>query len=158
MTDIIDHTLSFPNEAAAFGVLSGLGFAFRDQNNNIVWDGRIVDPTVKLITADAVVDGNGDVITPEEIIAGFHVSIALSEASDDLEALPNNFLRLIENRMMTGLSKKFHEYAVSFKSLPEGVASNMPPAQINRVGGLIENLTFKISPRWLWHTDYPVPF
>jgi len=161
MAQLIDHTLTFANEAAAFAVLENLGFAGRDDENNLVWDRSRVDPGVKLITADAVWDhtdlDNPILISPEETIAGFHISIALPEASDALEALPGNVLRVIENRELATSIKAFHEYAVAHKSLPEGVASNMPVGDINRQGGKIENLTFKTSPRFLG-SDYPVPF
>ncbi len=160
MTEMIDHLVGFPNENAAHGVLQSLGFSFRNEEDNIVWDRSRVDPGVRLITADAVFDTTVNppvLITPEETIAGFFISIALPEASDELEGIPGNALRLIENRGLATATSKFHEYAVPTAGLPEGAAANMPASQINRVGGVIENLTFKVSPRSLG-SDYPVPF
>ncbi len=152
--DLIDHLLTFPNETAALGVLTPMGFA-----PNGVWDRRIVDPGVKLITVDRVMGSTTEDpnLIEQETIPGYHVSIALPEASEALEGIPPKALRVIENRELTGPDKAFHEYAVSFKGLPEGVASDMPAAQVNRVGGKIENLKFRISPRWYWHTEYPDP-
>ena len=160
--ELIDHLLSFPNETAAFNVLRNLGFAQLDPDGStIVWDGTRVDPDVKLITQDAVWDfsnpSQGILITDEQTIAGFHLSIALPETSDELEAIPPKALRVIENRGLATATSKFHEYSATHANLPEGVATNMPPGQINRVGGNIENLTFKISPRF-FGSDYPVPF
>ena len=158
MANRIDHLLSFANETAAFNVLKNLGFAKLDKLDNIVWDRSRVDPGVKLITADAVVDTSvfpTVIITPEQTILGFHLSIALLEASDALEAIPPKALRVIENRGLATATSKFHEYAMPFKGLPEGVATDMPPGLINRAGGVIENLNFTISPRFAG-SDYPV--
>ncbi len=166
MTDVVDHLMTFPNEEAAFGVLSLLGFARRNEANVIVWKRSVVDPGpgippsgIQMITADVVLDTTvfpAVVITPEQTIAGFHITIALHEASDELATLPSPFLRMIENRGLATASSKFHEYAASHANLPEGVASDMPPGQINRVGGVIENLKFRINPRF-FGSDYPDP-
>ena len=150
----IDHLLTFSNEAAALGVLTPMGFAPSGR-----WDRSYVDPGVRLITADPVWDttdpDNHILVSPEEIISGFHITIALPEVSAALEALgPQKFLRVIEDRGLATAASKFHEYAVSTVGLPEGVATEMPAAQLNRVGGVIENVTFKISPRFLG-SDYP---
>ncbi len=161
--NLIDHLLTFANEAAAFNVLKTMGFADLnlDEVGNIVWDRQRVIPNVKLITADTVWDftnpSQGVKIVDEQTISGFHISIALPEASAALEAIPPKALRVIENRGLTAPDKAFHEYAVPFKGLPEGVASDMPAGQVNRVGGKIENLLFRISLRWFWHTEYPDP-
>ncbi len=156
---LIDHLLTFPDENAAFGVLQNLGYAFRDEDDNIVWDRSRVDPGVKLTTADAVFDTSDPpvLITPEQTIAGFHITISLPEVDASLEALPQKFLRVLENRGIATKSKKFHEYAEEFLSLPEGIATDTPVEQINRgVGGKIDNLKFRISPRFLG-SDYPDP-
>ena len=158
---LIDHLLTFPNENAAFGVLQSLGYTSKDEDDNIVWDRSRVDPGVKLITADAVWDNsdpeNPILVSPQETIAGFHITISLPEADDVLEALPQKFLRVLENRGIATKSKKFHEYAEDFKSLPEGIASDTLAEHVNRgVGGQIDNLNFRISPRFLG-SDYPDP-
>ncbi len=157
----IDHLLTFANETAALGVLTPLGFA-----SNGKWDTGRVDPGVKLITQDAVwstpvPDPNLNevpvLLVPELTISGFHVTIALPETSDELEQIPPKALRVIENRGLATASSKFHEYAAFHANLPEGIATDMPAGQINRVGGVIENLIFKISPRF-FGSDYPVLF
>ena len=157
---MIDHLLTFANEQAAAGVLQSLGFATVD-GQDIIWDTSRVVPNMKLTTAEAVWDlsdpQNPVLVTPEETISGFHISIALPIASDALETIPASALRVLENRGEANKNKQFHEYAVSFKSLPEGVASDTPPGQLKRdPNGDINELTYRISPRFLG-SDYPDP-
>ncbi len=159
MDEMIDHLVTFNNENQAHAILLNLGFSFIGQGGEKLWDTRRVDPGIKLTTVEAVWDETDPhdpiLITPEQTISGFHISIGLDVASDELEALPGKVLRLIENRGIATSSSKFHEYAVAHKSLPEGVASNMQAGNLNRVGGKIDSLNFKVSPRFLG-SDYPV--
>jgi len=162
---LIDHLLTFPNEAAASGVLRSLGgttkFSGRDEDDNIWWDRSRVDPGISLITADAVWDRtdpeNPILITPRQTISGFHVTIALPEASTELERLANFALRVVENRDKANSNAKFHEYAEPIGLLTEGISTDTDVGHVNRSGGKVQNLTFKISPRFLG-SDYPVPF
>jgi len=155
---MIDHLLTFPNETAAHNTLSKLGFGSVDADSNLVWDRSRVDPGVKLITADAVWDTSDPpvLVTPEQVVPGFHVTIALPRASRRLHRIAGRALRVVENRRKARRRAKFHEYAERIEDMTEGVATDLDAAHITRVAGKIDKLKFRISPRFLG-SDYPDP-
>jgi len=152
---MIDHLLTFANETAAHALLDPLGFGSDDN-----WDRSRVDPGVKLITADAVWDNsdpeNPVLVTPQEVVSGFHVTIALPDASTVLDGLPGPVLRVAENRGKANKNAKFHEYAEPTANMPEGIAADTAVEHVNRNAGKVDNMNFRISPRFLG-SDYPDP-
>ena len=153
---LIDHLLTFPNEDAAHAILKSLGFTSKDEEDNIIWDRSRVDPGVSLITADAVYDTSDPpvLITPQQTVSGFHVTISLPEASEELDDLPDKVLRVAENRSKAARTKKFHEYAEPTRGMPDGIASDTAAEHVERSGGKVQRMKFRISPRFLG-SDYP---
>ena len=93
-------------------------------------------------------------MTPEEVVSGFHITISLPTPSLPLHGIINKALRVIEDRGKANKTKKFHEYAVPFGTLTDGVASDTKAEHMNKAGGKIESLAFRISPRFLG-SNYP---
>ena len=167
MAHMIDHLVGFSDEARAFTVLSQLVFdgrAIAGRNNEgfMVWDTSRVDPSVKLITADPVLDLTGPspvLISPEQTIPGFFITIALPSASEELAGLTNNALRVVEDRDKADPTMEFHQYAVTkLTGLPEGLAGDMKANHRKRTGGKVRGLHFQISPRFAGHKYPPALF
>jgi len=73
MDEFVNHYLKFPDEAAAAYALDATGIAptaTPDQDIDFVGT----------IWSMAVLDGNGDVIVPSTVVAGWHVNLRLRNA------------------------------------------------------------------------------
>jgi hypothetical protein len=104
---IYDHVLAFANEAAAQAALP--------QFYNESWDQSRVIPNIKIITAEAVYEGEGmdrKLVSPEEVLPGFWVAIALTELSTTLRDLPNEACRLITDRDAANAGGTFQQFTV----------------------------------------------
>jgi len=155
---MIDHLLTFANETAAHTALKKLGFGSVDEESNVVWDRSRVDPGVKLILADAVWDNtdpeNPVLVTPQQVVPGFHITISLPEASKALHA--TGAVQVVENRTKATRAKKFYEYAEPLEDMTAGIATDTKAEYFELKTGKIDKMKFRISPRFLG-SDYPDP-
>jgi hypothetical protein len=134
---MIDHVLAFENEASARSALPQ--FCSQDQEGAWSWDQSRCIPNIKIITAEAVYEGEGmerELVSPEEVLPGFWIAIALPELSEELRDLPDNACRLITNRSKGHLG--FAEFCVwasptldleaiqAFRVAPVFAGSNYP--------------------------------
>ena len=107
---IYDHVLAFANEAAAQAALPQYYSAVASS-----WDQSRVIPNIKIITAEAVYEGEGmdrELVSPEEVLPGFWVAIALTELSTTLRDLPNEACRLITDRDAANAGGTFQQFTV----------------------------------------------
>jgi hypothetical protein len=107
---IYDHVLAFANEAAAQAALPQYYSAVASS-----WDQSRVIPNIKIITAEAVYEGEGmdrELVSPEEVLPGFWVAIALTELSTTLRDLPNEACRLITDRDAANAGQSFAQFTV----------------------------------------------
>jgi hypothetical protein len=110
---IYDHVLAFASEAAAQQALPS--FCNQDQQGVWRWDQSRVIPNIKIITAEAVYEGEGmdrELVSPEEVLPGFWVAIALTELSTTLRDLPNEACRLITDRDAANAGGTFQQFTV----------------------------------------------
>ncbi len=142
---MIDHLLTFIDEAAAHTELDSLGYA-----KGAGWDRSRVNPGVQLIL---------DTGSP---ISGFHITITLPSASTDLFA--TGALRVVEDRAAATETGQFFEYAVPIEDMTDGLATDTDADCINsrdgdgQIGGSrVEKFLCRISPRPLG-SDYPDAF
>jgi hypothetical protein len=106
-----DYILSFPSEAAAHAALDPLGYG----TDGTAWDQSRVIPNIRIITAEAVYEGEGmdrKLVSPEEVLPGFWVAIALTELSTTLRDLPNEACRLITDRDAANAGGTFQQFTV----------------------------------------------
>jgi hypothetical protein len=110
---LFDHIVAFPTEAAAQAALPQ--FCARDTEGAWRWDQSRVIPGISIITAEAVYEGEGmdrKLVSPEEVLPGFWVAIALTELSTTLRDLPNEACRLITDRDAANAGGTFQQFTV----------------------------------------------
>jgi len=109
---MMDHLLSFENEAAAQAALPQFGTL--DEDDVWHWDGARVIAPISIITADAVWDmsdaENPVLQYPEECLPGFWLAIATDELMPTLRDLPDNACRFIASRVLASQSEPFLIY------------------------------------------------
>lgn len=97
---MIDHLAAFPDEAAARAALPS--FCAQGKDGSWRWDASRVVPGLSVIMADAVWDHSvpmRPVLTsPEVVLPGFWIAIALPELDTALRDLPGDVCKVITNR------------------------------------------------------------
>lgn len=88
---MIDHILTFADEATAIAALGPLGFAAQDENRVLRWDTSRVIPGQAIVKSEAVWDNKDPkkpvLVSPEVKEAGFWVLVSLVAGSPVLKAM-----------------------------------------------------------------------
>ncbi len=96
---IVDHLLKFTNETQAHIALDPLGYGVVDPDTgNPLWDGSRVLPGQRVIVTEAVVDAEGNVVSPAELADGHWVTVSTTGLDDRLTSLPFGACRIAYDR------------------------------------------------------------
>lgn len=94
---MLNHFFMLPDEAAAQAALAQYGQINPD--NEWTWDTSRVIPDQRVVLARAVYDYSNpeqpQIVTPEQTIAGYFITVSLNEINEALRDLPDNACRLI---------------------------------------------------------------
>jgi hypothetical protein len=115
---MFDHICVFPDAATAQSALPTYHYEG-------AWDGSRVIAPLAIITAEAVWEGEGmerTLVTPEQVMPGFWLAVALPALSAELRDLPGDVCRLIADRDAAAAGQPFFAY-VSPPGNPETLAT-----------------------------------
>lgn len=118
---MIDHLLSFPDEATALAALASTSFV-TDSGEGSDFDLSRCFPDVHLVTADAVLDEEGETITPEQRFPGWWLVISTDGDETDPELAAMESCRLVADRGRAARGEPFI-FPTGLRALPEQIAT-----------------------------------